>query len=123
MLVILTNRNTAMRANKVDVGLGDGTHADLIVSPRQETSKGAHEHHIAVTAGATDAHTNEILLSDEALDESVWEGILVGDGKGGVLGVSVQGHDIGDGLAQFDKGSAISNTGCNLCMGEGVEHT
>ena len=103
-----------MRANKVDVGLGNGTHADLVIGPRQEARESTDEHHLAVTASATDADANQVLLSDEALDEAVGEGILVGDGEGGVLGVSIQSNHVGVVLSKLDQGSTVRYTGGNL---------
>lgn len=48
--------------------LRDGTHAQLVKCAGEEGSKGGHKGNSAVTAGGTDAHSHQILLSNEALN-------------------------------------------------------
>ena len=52
----LTDGDAAVRATQVDVALGDGRHAQLVVRPREEGGEGGGEHHAAVAGGA--AHGN-----------------------------------------------------------------
>ena len=66
-----------MRAHKVDVGLGDGAHTDLIERSRQERCECAHKDDRAVTSRSSDRHANEVLFRDVALDEAIGEGVLV----------------------------------------------
>ena len=47
-----------MGAHQVDVGLGDGAHADLVVRSGEEGREGAGEGHRAVSGGAADGHTD-----------------------------------------------------------------
>ena len=110
----LTDGAASMRADKVDLGLRDGTHADLVESPSEEGSKGAAEDNVAVSAGQSDAHAHQVLLGNEALHVAVVEGLLVGEREGGVLGVTVQGHDARVTLAQLDKGITINFPGGKL---------
>ena len=65
-----------MRARKVDIGLRDGAHTDLIVGTRQEASEPANEGHRTVTSTAADSHSHHVLLRDETLDETVRAGVL-----------------------------------------------
>ena len=108
-----------MRSNKVDLRLGNGSHADLIERPSEEGSERAAEDDVAVSAGQPDAHTHQVLLGDEALHVAVVEGLLVGEREGGVLGVAVQGHDAGEALAQLDQGVAVDPPGSVLHKVEG----
>jgi len=73
---MLTNGDASMGACKVDVSLGDGTHADLVKCSREECCECAAECHRAVASGAADGYTHQVLLSDVALDEPVWVGSL-----------------------------------------------
>ena len=72
----LTNGDTSMRASKVDIGLWDRSHPYLIICPTEESSKSAAEDNGPVPGGTTDGHTNQVLLSNEALNVTVWEDIL-----------------------------------------------
>ena len=47
-----------MGAHQVDIGLRDGTHADLIVRSGEEGCKRAGKRHRAVSGGAADGHTD-----------------------------------------------------------------
>ena len=107
----LTDGAASVGPDKVDLGLGDGPHADLVEGPSEEGGKGAAEDDVAVPAGQPDAHAHQVLLGDEALHVALREGVLVGEREGGVLGVPVQGYDAGVALAQLDQGVAVDLTG------------
>lgn len=57
---------------------------------------------------------DHVLLSDEALDVAVGERLLEGLGEGGVLGVSIQGHDSLAGPAQLGESDAVRLPGGDL---------
>ena len=67
---------------------------DLVKSLGKESGKGTAEHHVAVPSAQAYAHAHQVLLGYEALHKALGEGILVGDGKGGVLGVPIQSHQV-----------------------------
>ena len=92
-----------MGSNAVDLGLRDGSHANLVESSREEGSKGGDEHDVPVPATESDPHPAHVLLSNEALHEAVGKRILVGEGKGRVLRVSVQSNDAVKVLPQFHE--------------------
>lgn len=54
----LTDRNAAVGAAEVDVALGNGRHAELVVGPGEERSKSASEDHVTVPHGTTDSHAH-----------------------------------------------------------------
>ena len=103
-----------MRSHKVDLGLGNGSHADLVEGTCKESRKGAAEDNVPVTAGHSDSHTANILLGNEALHIAIREGILVGQGEGGVFGVSIESHDAIVVLAELHQSISIHLTGGNL---------
>lgn len=105
--VIHTNGATSVRAHKVDLSLGDGTHPDLVEGPGEEGSKGAAEHNVPVTTGQPDSHATDVLLGNEALNVTIREGLLVGEGESGVLGVSIQCHKAIVALPEFDQSVPI----------------
>ena len=90
-----------MGSNKVAVGLRDGAHSNLVVGTGEEAGEGGTDDNVAVSAGHPDADPDQILLGDEALHEAVRESVLVSQGEGGVLCVSVQGNDIGTALPKL----------------------
>lgn len=47
-----------MGAHQVDVGLGDGSHADLVIGSGEESSKCAGKSHGALTGGAADGNSD-----------------------------------------------------------------
>ena len=47
-----------MGAHKVYIGLGDGGHADLVISSGEEGSKSAGKRHGAVSGGTADGNTD-----------------------------------------------------------------
>ena len=87
-----TYGNAGVRADKVDVGLRDGAHTNLVKGSCQERCERAHEHDGAVTGRRTDRHADEVLLGDVALDETVGEGVLVE--RYGDRGLLTVGRDI-----------------------------
>lgn len=103
-----------MRAYKVDLSLGNGTHTDLVKSSREEGGKSAAEHDVPVAAGQANAHTTDVLLGNEALDIAIREGILVGEGEGRVLSVSVKSNNAFKVLAKFDQSFSIHLTSSML---------
>lgn len=107
-----------MRTHKVDLSHGDGAHSDLVKGTREEGSKGTAEDNVPVTTGQPNAHTTDVLLCDEALYVAIGEGILVGEGEGGVLSVTVQGKDSLVVLTQLDQSIAIHFTCGKLREGE-----
>ena len=82
-----------MRSHKVDIGLRNSAHSDLIEGTSEERSKGGAEHDIPVPAGQSDTNADEILLGNEALHVTVVEGFLVSQRESRVLGVTIQGND------------------------------
>lgn len=103
-----------MRANKVDLCLRDGAHADLVKRAGEEGGKGTAEHDIPVPTAQPDSHTNDILLCDEALDVTLVEGVLVGEGEGGVLGVAIKSHYTIKVLSELDQGISVHLAGGSL---------
>lgn len=106
-----------MGANKVDFCLGDGSHPDLVKRTREESGKGAGKEHIAAPCLHANGHSHHVLLGDEALNESVGESLLVGEGKSGVLCVSVHSLDAVVRLAQVHEAIAICHTRGHLGWG------
>lgn len=74
--ICLTDRDPAMGAYKVDIGLGDGTHPDLVISSAEEASKGADKCHSTISAGCSDGHSNQVLFRNEAFNVPVWKRFL-----------------------------------------------
>lgn len=103
-----------MGSAQLDVGLGNSSHANLIKGTTEESCKGAHKWNSALAAAASNGDTDQVLLSNEALDEALREGLLEGDGKCAVLGVTVHGNYTLAALSQLLDGSAISHTSSNL---------
>ena len=103
-----------MRAHKVDFRLGDGPHSDLVEGSGEESGKRRHKHDVASTATEPDAHAHHVLLGNETLDESLGAAVLVGDGKRGVLGISVKCHDSGVVLPQLHQSLSIRLPSGNL---------
>ena len=68
---VLTNGDTDVRAAEVDVRLGDGSHANLVVCAAEEAGESAAESNSAVTSCAADRHSNHVLLRNETLHETV----------------------------------------------------
>lgn len=54
----LTDGNSAVGAAKVDVALGDGCHAQLVVGSREESGKSAGKYHVTVPHGTTYSHAH-----------------------------------------------------------------
>ena len=79
-----------MGSHQVDLGLRYGSHANLIESAGEERCKGTAEDDVTIPAREPNPDTHQVLLSDEAFNVAVVEGFLVGEGEGGVLGVSVK---------------------------------
>ncbi len=96
-----------MGSNKVNLRLRDGPHANLVETSREESRKGAAEDHVSVATGQANPHAADILLCDETLHVALGEGVLVGEGEGRVLRVSIQGHDAVETLAKFHQGIAV----------------
>ena len=91
-----------MGSDTVDLGLRDGSHADLIKGSCEERGEGRNEDYVPVSAGQSDSHADHVLLGNEALDKPVGEGVLVGEGEGGILGVSIKSHNAVIALPQLD---------------------
>lgn len=113
-----TNRAAGMGAHEVDLGLGDGTHADLVKSTGEEGGEGTTEHYVPVPAGQPDTNTTDVLLGNEALDIAVGESFLVCEGEGGVLGVPIEGNDTLVVLSQLHQSISIHFTSGNLSQEE-----
>ena len=96
-----------MGAHKVDLCLGNGSHPDLVKGTGEESRKGRHKHDVAVAATETDPDSHHILLGDEALYESLWAAVFVGDGERGVLCVSVESYDSGVVLPQLHQSLSV----------------
>lgn len=47
-----------MGATEVDVTLGDGGHAELVISTGKEGGEGAGEHHVTVSYSTTNRHAH-----------------------------------------------------------------
>lgn len=54
----LTDGDSAVGAAEVDVALGDGRHAQLVVGSGEESGKSAGKDHVAVPHGTTDSHAH-----------------------------------------------------------------
>lgn len=54
----LTDGNAAVGAAEVDVALGDGRHAQLVVGSGEESGKSAGKDHVTVPHGTTDSHAH-----------------------------------------------------------------
>ena len=54
----LTDRDTAVGATQVDVALGDGSHAQLVVGAGEEGGKGGGKDHVPVSGGTAHRHTH-----------------------------------------------------------------
>ena len=72
----LTDRNSSVGAAKVDVRLRDGGHADLVEGTGEEGGECRHKRDGPTPRLAADSDADEILLGNEALDESVRELVL-----------------------------------------------
>ena len=68
-----------MRASKIHIGLRYCSHSDLIISSGEESCKGADKCNSSVPCCTPNGHTNQILLSNETLNETVRMGILLTD--------------------------------------------
>ena len=68
---VLTDGDADVRAAEVDVRLGDGSHANLVVGATEEAGESAAESNSAVTSCAADRHSNHVLFRDETLHEAV----------------------------------------------------
>lgn len=54
----LTNRDATVGATQVDVTLRDGGHAELVIGPGEECSKGAGKYNVTVPHSTTYGHTH-----------------------------------------------------------------
>ena len=102
-----TDGTASVRAHKVDLSLGDSTHADLVEGSGEEGGERAAENDVPVTTGQPYAHATDVLLGDEALHIAIREGLLVGEGEGGVLGVTIQSHNAIVALPEFDQSISV----------------
>ena len=103
-----------MRSYKVDLGLRDRSHPDLIECAGEESGKGAAKYDIPVAAAESNSDATKVLLSDETLNVAIRKGLLVGEREGGVLGVTIQSEDAIKVLSKLDKRISISLTGGDL---------
>ena len=111
---MLTDGAASMRADKVDLCLGNGSHTNLIKGTSEESCKSAAEDDVSVPATEADSNAAQVLLSNEALDVAIVERFLVRQGKGGVLGVAIQSHDSLVILTQLDQSISIRLASGNL---------
>lgn len=58
MRVLLTNGDPTVGTGKVDVRLGDGSHADLIIGPGEEGGECAGKCYSSVPGGTTNGNTD-----------------------------------------------------------------
>lgn len=103
-----------MRSHKVSLSLRDGAHTDLVKTPGKEGSEGATEDDVPVPASQTNAHTADVLLGNEALDVAIGECVLVSEGEGGVLCVTIQCYNTIVVLPKLNQGITIHFTSGNL---------
>lgn len=103
-----------MRAHEVDLSLGNGAHTNLVEGSREEGGKGAAEHDVPVTTSQPNPHAADVLLGNEALHIAAWEGGLVGEREGRVLGVPVQSNNAIVALAKLDQRFSINLTSSML---------
>ena len=68
---ILTDGDPTVAAHHVQVGLADNAHSKVVKCSCEEASKGGDEGNCAISASDTDANSNEVLLTDEALNVAV----------------------------------------------------
>lgn len=59
----LTDGHATVGATQIDVALGDGSHAELVVGTCEEGGECAGEHHVTIPRGA--AHRNAHLTEEE----------------------------------------------------------
>lgn len=78
-----------MRAHKVDLGLRDGSHPDLIKRASEESGKSATEDDVPVPARQTDPHSRDVLLCYETLNITLIKCLLIGEGEGGVFSIPI----------------------------------
>lgn len=57
-----------MRSDAGNVGLRDGTHAELVESSGEESGESRDIRNGAVTASGSDGYSHQVLLGDETLD-------------------------------------------------------
>ena len=60
-----------MAAHHIQVGLADNAHSKVVKCSCEEASKGGDEGNCAISTSDTDANSNEVLLTDEALNVAV----------------------------------------------------
>jgi len=58
-------------AHHIQVGLADHPHPQIVKSSREEASEGGDEGNCTISASNTDADSDEVLLTDEALNVPV----------------------------------------------------
>ena len=85
----LTDADTSMRANKITICLGNGTHTNLVKTPREKDCKGADEWNGSISCAATDGYTNHVLFSNETFNESLWIFFKEFDAKCRILGIGI----------------------------------
>lgn len=90
----------------------DSSHSDLIEGSSEEGSESGSESDLSSSADSS-GNGNQVLLSNETFNEFIWVSIFIGQGKSGVLGISVQSDDsvISIGSSQSLKGFSVSLSG------------
>ena len=106
-----------MRADALDVRLRDGGHSQLVCGTGEERSERGEERNRTCSTAQTDAHTDQVLFGDVALNETVWELLHVGLGVSGVLRVSVQSDHTAVHFAELNQRSTVSETGSDFVGG------
>lgn len=63
----LTNGNATVGPHKVDIGLRNGSHSDLVIGSGEEGRKRADKYHSAVSSSAANCHSH---LQQQSVNEN-----------------------------------------------------
>lgn len=97
-----------MGPNKVNAGLKDGSHPDLINRSDQKGSKGTSKSTGLTTGGASQSHAHHVLPSNKTLNEVLRVLLLEYLREGRVLVVPVQHNDSIICMAQLSQSQTAS---------------
>ena len=110
-----------MGSTEIDIGLGDSSHADLVVGTRQEARKGGDKGHGAAPGLTANGHAHQVLLGNEALYEAARESILGEERRKAVVTKESSVRWDGDGL--FVGSSSRLPTSPQLSLSNAKPHS